>query len=204
MRSLMKVAAAAGLIGPVLFGGALAGLTVVESSFMASIGWSPLAAPTHDWPSGLALGPYGWVMTAAFVVAGLLMACFGLGLRWAFLHNRVARTAAILVVLAGAALLCLASPTDLTNRTTPATWHGRLHDLSYLALGLSLLPAMLGLGVGFRYEPRWRSLSVFTWLVAGLAIPSFILKGIATYIFLAAILAWGELVAFRLWRVATE
>ena len=31
-----------------------------------------LAAPTHDWLSGLALGPYGWVMTAAFVVAGLL------------------------------------------------------------------------------------------------------------------------------------
>jgi hypothetical protein len=201
VRVPLKIAAAAGIIGPVLFGGVLVSLTVVEYRFIVSIGWSPLLAPTHDWPSGLALGPYGWMMTAAFILAGLLMACFGFGLRQAFSQNRAARRAAVLVVLAGGALIGLASPTDLTIRTTPATWHGRLHDLSYVALGLTLLPAMLAFGFAFRSELRWRGLANFTWLVAVLAIPAFVFKGLAIYIFLALILAWGELAAFRLWRI---
>jgi len=185
---------------PLLFGGALAALTALEFSYLRSIGWSPLAAPTHDWPSGLALGPYGWAMTAAFILSGLLVACFGLGMRRAFAADPAARRAAVLVVLAGLALMCLASPTDLTIRTTPPTWHGRLHDLSYVGLGLTLFPAILVFAFAFRRARPWRSLSAITWLVAGLAIPSFILKGIAVYVFLAVILIWTELVAIRLWR----
>jgi hypothetical protein len=196
----IKAGAAAGMVGPALFGGVLVGLTVLEYDFMRSLGWSPLAAPTFDWPSGLALGPYGAVMTATFVLAGLLMGVFGLGLRQALGRRPGGQAASGLMMLAGLAMLGLASPADPTLRSTPATLAGNLHDLSYVFLGLALFPAMLLMGRVFRRQPGWGDLALFTWLVAGLAIPSFALKGLAIYLFLAAVLVWCERVALRLWR----
>src|SRR5437016_14308436 len=75
MNRLTKLAALAGMIGPLLFGSVLLVLTVVEYDFMRSLGWEPLSVTTVVWPSGLALGPYGYVMTAAFLVNGLLVEC---------------------------------------------------------------------------------------------------------------------------------
>jgi len=199
---LLKLAAAAGLAMPVLFGAVLGGLTLLQYDFMRSLGWSPLAAPTFDWPSGLALGPWGWLMTATFVLSGLLTGLFGLGLRWALAGLPAGKAAGGLLVLAGLAMVCLASPTDPTLRTTPATLTGNIHDLAYVALGLTLFPAILLCGWAFRRAAFWRSLAGFTWLAAGLSIPAFALKGIAIYLFLVVILSWGVAAAWRLWRAA--
>ena len=79
-----------------------------------------------------------------------------------------------------------------------ATLAGRIHDLSYVALGLTLFPAILLFGGAFRRDPAWRSLSVWTWLTLALAAPAFILKGPAFYVFLAAVLVWVEVVAATL------
>jgi hypothetical protein len=62
-----------------MFGITLFSLTVIEYDFMRSLGWRPLQV--IDWPSGLALGPYGIWMTAMFILSGVLMAIFALGLR---------------------------------------------------------------------------------------------------------------------------
>ena len=72
-------AAVAGTIGPVLFGSILLALSVLEYDFMLGIGWRPVANPAGAWPSGLALGPYGPVQVANFVVSGLLLVFFSLG-----------------------------------------------------------------------------------------------------------------------------
>jgi len=69
-----------GAIGPVLFGSVLIAVSLLEYDFMLGIGWHPLANPAGAWPSGLALGPYGLAQVANFVVAGLLLAFFSLGL----------------------------------------------------------------------------------------------------------------------------
>jgi len=76
MNRVTKLAALAGTIGPLLFGSILLVLTVIEHHFMRSLGSEPLRVTTSDWPSGLALGPYGYVMTAAFLVNGLLVGLF--------------------------------------------------------------------------------------------------------------------------------
>ena len=51
------------LIGPLLFALVVVTLTLLQYDFLRGLGWDPINAPTFDWPSGLALGPYGIVMT---------------------------------------------------------------------------------------------------------------------------------------------
>jgi hypothetical protein len=200
-RSLTRFAALAGVCGPTLFGFTLAALTLVKFDFLRSLGWDPLTAPTFDWPSGLALGSYGWVMTSVFILGGGLIIFFAFGLFPTLPAIPVSRAVLTLLALSGLALMGLAFTTDPTIRSTPATWHGRLHDASFVLFGLTLLPSMLLLGLAFRCDPRWKNLSLYTFLTLALVFPSFWLKGAAFYFFLLAILVWMEVVALRLFRI---
>ena len=197
---MRKLAARAGMIGPVLFGFVLTTLTILKYDFLLSLGWHPIHAPTFDWPSGLALGRYGWVMTLTFVLSGLMMTLFASGLRRSLPPSRLTFASTLALSIAGLALAGLAFTTDPTLRSTPATWHGRLHDLSFVLLGLTLMPAMLLLGFAFRTDPHWRGLSAYTWLTVALTGPTFVLKGAAFYVFLLAVLVWSEVAAIRLHR----
>ena len=199
-----KLAALGGILGPLLFAGVVTTLTIVQYDFMRSLGWDPIHAPTFDWPSGLSLGPYGIWMTLTFILSGLLMAIFALALRTALNGGTAPRIGTLGLLLSGCALMGLAFTTDPTIRTTPATWHGRLHDLSFVLLGVFMLSSMLGLGRAFQNDTRWRGYGPYTFVTAALAIPSFALKGIAFYIFLGAILVWSVLLAIQLFRLSNN
>lgn len=186
------------LLGPILFAVALTTLTISQYDFMRSLGWHPLNNPTFDWPSGLALGKYGFIMTATFIISGLFVASLALRLRADLKPAATSQAGSILLALSGLALAALAFTTDPTLRDTPATWHGRLHDLSFVLLGLTLFPAMIALGFAFRKNKTWENFSFYTWLTVACAIPAFILKGAAFYIFLFAILFWMESLAWKL------
>jgi hypothetical protein len=186
------------LLGPVLFAVVVAALTILQYDFLRGLGWHPINDPTFDWPSGLALGPYGMVMTLTFIISGSLIAILAARLFLDLQPGTASKIGSALLVCAGVALACLSFTTDPTIRDTPVTWHGQLHDLSFVLLGLSLMPSMLILGKAFRHDPRWSHLSLYTWLTAALALPTFFLKGAAFYVFLLAILIWVEVVAFRL------
>jgi len=169
---------------------------------MQSLGWRPLRV--IDWPSGLALGPYGLWLTLAFPISGLCMAIFALGLR-AVLNGGIApRIGTMGLLLAGCALAGLAFPTDPTFRDYPKTWHGFLHDAFFVVLGLALLTSMLALGRSFQTDRRWKGYGRYTYVTSALGLPSFALKGIAFYIFLAAFLAWGLVLALKLWRLLED
>jgi hypothetical protein len=196
----IRTAAAAGLAAPILFGTVLTVLTIVETRFLRTLGWDPLRAPTLDWPSGVPLGPYGAIMTGAFIATGLLTVVFGLGLRRALRALPGGDWGGMLLAAAGIGLMGLASPTDPTLSHLPATLHGRIHDLAYIWLGLTLFPGMIQCGRAFQADPRWRDLARYTWITAGLALPAFGLKGVAVYLYLAAVMTWAEIIAWRLWR----
>jgi len=195
---MIKLSARAGMFGPALFGFVLITMTILKYDFLLSLGWDPIHAPTFDWPSGLALGDYGWIMTATFILSGLMLTIFASGLRLCLPPSRLTRISTFTLSLAGLALAGLAFTTDPTIRSTSATWHGELHDLSFVLLGITLMPAMILLGFGFRHSEQWRSLSSYTWGTALLAVPTFSLKGAAFYIFLLAVLTWCEVMAFQL------
>jgi hypothetical protein len=194
------------LLGPLLFGVVVLTLTIIKYDFLLSLGWHPLDNPTFDWPSGLALGPYGIVMTATFIISGLLIAALGLRLKAdlsrASRHRlepvSASQAGLSLLFLSGLALASLAFTTDPTIRGTPATWHGILHDLAFVLLGLTLFPAMIVLGFAFRKNKAWTKFSLYTWLAVACAIPAFILKGAAFYVFLFAILFWLEALVWKL------
>ncbi len=190
---LIELAALAGIIAPIVFALITTGLTFAEAGFMRSIGWEPFGN-VLDWPSGLAMGPYGWLMTVNFFVSGAMMAFFAYGLNLA-LHDKLATT---LLMLAGFAMMGLIFTTDPTIRSYPKTWHGLLHDSFFAALGMLLMLGMLLLGRVFQKNEGWKNLSIYTWATLALIIPTFWLKGLAFYAFLLAILVWSEVVAFRL------
>jgi hypothetical protein len=199
---LQKLAALGGIIEPVMFTCAVTVLTIAQYDFMRSLGWDPIHAPTFDWPSGLSLGPYGIWMTLTFVLSGLFMVIFALALRITLGEGTASRIGTLSLLLAGCALGGLAFTTDPTIRSTPATWHGRLHDLAFVLLGIFMLVSMLGLGRAFQNDPRWRGFGTYTFVTAACAIPSFALKGIAFYLFLAAILTWSVFIAIKLLRLS--
>ena len=186
------------LLGPILFATVTTALTFAKYDYLRGLGWHPINDPTFDWPSGLALGPYGFIMTATFIISGLLMALLAWRLKADLKPGLGSAAGSILLALAGLALASLSFTTDPTIRSTPATWHGRLHDLSFVLLGLSLMPSMLILGKAFREDTRWKRFGTYTWITAILAIPTFAFKGAAFYIFLLAVLLWTELIAWRL------
>src|SRR5215211_1024659 len=127
---LVRLAVFGGIIGPILFAVVVTGLTIAQDDFMRSLGWNPLG-PVIDWPSGLAMGPYGLLMTITFFVCGALMAFFAYGLKLA-LRERFATT---LLMLAGFAMMGLIFTSDPTIGRTQYTWHGFLHDAFFVMLG---------------------------------------------------------------------
>jgi hypothetical protein len=190
---LINLAALAGISGPILFALVLTGLTIAQADFMRTLGWNPLG-PVIDWPSGLALGRHGWLMTITFFVCGALMAFFAYGLKLA-LNEKLATT---LLMIAGFAMMGLIFTTDPTRTTVTRTWHGLLHDSFFALLGFTLMPGMLLLGRIFQRHDQWKNLSIYTWATLALVIPTFWLKGVAFYVFLLAILTWSVVVAVKL------
>ncbi len=196
---MRRMEAVAGVAGPALFATIVTTLTLVQYPFMRSLGWDPIRHPTFDWPSGLALGPLGWIMTATFLICGALMSLFAWGLRGE-LSDHAGQIGTILMTWAGVAMMGLAFTTDRVITPLPISWHGRLHDMAFMALGLTLIPAMLSLAISFRRYERWKHLAVLTWITFVLAVPTFAIKGLIFYAFLAVILAWNELAAIGLWQ----
>ena len=198
----IKIAALAGIVGPLLLGGVITVLTFLERDFMLSIGWK-FDAPL-DWPSGLALGPLGLLMKSTFFLCGILIIIFASGLNLSLPRAFITSIATWLLIAAGFGMIGLISPTDKTIRTTPATWHGRMHDASFVVIGVTLMPAMVVLGYIFWRERKWQNLALYTWITVLLAVPTFWMKGVAFYFFLAAILIWCEVIAFRLRSVGAN
>src|ERR1044072_6642396 len=99
---LINLAARAGILGPQVFAIVVTALTLGGACFMRSIGWA-LFSNVLDWPSGLAMGPYGWLMTINFFICGALMSFFAYGLKLA-LQDQLATT---LLMLAGMAMMGL-------------------------------------------------------------------------------------------------
>src|SRR5512135_2262606 len=160
---MRRIAALTGMVGPLLFATVVVTLTRVEYPFLRSLGWDPIRHPTFDWPSGLALGPFGWIMTATFLVCGPLLSTFAWGLRQE-LPDPHGQIGTILLTCAGIAMMGLAFSTDLAITPLPSSWHGWVHDLSFLALGLLIIGAMIFLALSFRRRSRWKRLTPFTWV----------------------------------------
>jgi hypothetical protein len=193
---LARASFTAGVIGPMVLGVVIGTLTVLQYTFMRGLGWHPINAPTTDWPSGLALGPYGWVMIVAFVASGVCLIVFAVGI-----HQTVPIMGGpVFLGMAGVGMMLLGFKTDPTYRTTPATIHGMLHDVAFVIMGLSFLCAFVAFGYSLRRQ-GWLGFARYSWLSALVVLPAIAVKGLMFYVFLLNTLAWVTYIASRLRRL---
>ena len=188
------------MVGPLLFATALLALTVIQYDFMLEIGWQPLEDPAGAWPSGLALGPYGWVQTLTFVLSGILLMLFAAGLHLG--TKRGSWIGPALLFTAGAAMALMGFETDPIRRTGPRTLPGLIHDLAFVLFVLALLAAFFFLWRRFREDPPWRGHGRHTLATGMIATSLLPLPGVAYYLFIAVVLVWFEATALRLWRLS--
>jgi hypothetical protein len=197
---IITAAAIAGMIGPVLFGTILLGLSVLEYDFMLGIGWRPVADPAGAWPSGLALGPYGPAQVSNFVVSGLLLAFFSLGLHLGARDGHGSPLGPALLFVAGTALTLMSFETDPIRRIGPRSLHGLIHDAAYVIFVLAFLAALFSLWRRFEADPRWRAHARYTLATGTVAVLLLLLPGVAYYLFIVTLLIWIEVSAILLWR----
>src|SRR6266704_711398 len=86
---------AGGAIGPLLF------IIVLLIEGATRPGYSAW----HNYGSSLSLGPGGWVQIANFIVCGLLMLCFAIGLRQVFRTGKGAVWGPLLLGIFGVSLI---------------------------------------------------------------------------------------------------
>ena len=192
----MRTAALAGVLGPPLFAAVLAALTAFQYDFMLGIGWRSFGDPSGAWPSGLALGPYGWLMDLGFAVSGILLMVFAFGLHRGL--PRGSKAGPALLFLSGATMALLAFETDPIRRTGPRSWHGFIHDAAFVVFAAALLLALLALWRRMRGDPAWRRHACLTFATAAVCASCLVLPSVAYYLFLVAALAWIEATALRL------
>src|SRR3712207_1859972 len=201
---MIRAAAIGGMAGPVRFVGVLVVLTVVQYDLMLEIGWQPLGDPAGAWPSGLALGPYGWIQVLNFVVSGLLLMLLAVGLHVG-MDGRGSRVGPGLLLMAGAAMALMGFETDPIFREGPRTLHGWIHDLAFALFILALLPSFFFLWQRFRKaapSAPWRNHARYTLATGVIAALLISLPSVAYYLFVVVVLAWMEVTAIRLWRLS--
>ncbi|WP_440065738.1 DUF998 domain-containing protein [Streptosporangium sp. OZ121] len=179
--------------------------------------------PMRHPVSSLALGPSGWAQVANFVVTGLLMLVFAVGLRRGLsASGRHSTWGPLLIGLYAIGLIGAGVfPTDPVSGYPPGspaqgehTWQGRLHDLPFSLLVFAALTAACFVfarrfaGWG---EPGWAVYSgisglvfIGTFVVAGLGFSQtegFVeLGGLFQRISITTGFFWASLLAVRMMR----
>ena len=119
----------------------------------------PDLAAADTYVSDYALGDYGWLMRAAFIVVGIGTIAIGLGLRLSLAPGKRVTASVVLVLIAGIGFLLggifNTDPTGAEDLTTA----GIIHLLSALVLILSLVVSAWLLRGVFKRDESWGSLS---------------------------------------------
>jgi hypothetical protein len=189
------------MVGPVLFGLVITLLTLLQYDFLVGLGWHPIAPSEVVWPSGLALGPYGWIQVANFVLFGVLLIAFAVGLHRGAVAGKWTPAGPVLIGVAGIAFILSGFKTDPYG--IPETLHAWIHGIAFFVIVLSLLPAFFFVWWRLRKDPAWRGYDRFSLISGMLYVVSFFLPGIiGTYALLAVVLIWIEVLAIRLWVIS--
>lgn len=160
------------IVKKLLTWGAIAGPLFVITFLIqgiARLNYNPLRHPV----SSLAFGEFGWIQVTNFIVAGLLMLAFALGLRLALRTQRGSTWGPLLVAIWGIGLLgaglFLTDPVSGYPPGTPdlllnPTAHGALHDQISLLGFLALTTACFVFSYHFasRDERGWAIYSALT------------------------------------------
>ena len=176
-RSLaLRILLACGVVGPLLF------IVVFLIEGATRTNYNPLRQPV----SSLSIGNFGWMQAVNFIISGLLVIAFAIGLRFVLYPGRGSLWVPLLIGLVGIGLTGAGFfTTDPMNGYPPGTplvptvttVHGTLHNLFSLPVFVCLPIACFVIGSRFARLGKhgWAVYSV----LAGLAmLVTFVLAGI--------------------------
>ena len=172
----------------------------------------PDDAPATTWISGYAVGPYGWVMTTAWLAASCGCVMLMLGLARNGLRSGAGRLGTLLLGILSIGLLITAifPPARRGEQSTS----GEIHSMTFLVNVLCILLASVFLSVGFGSDPRWRAfrrtaatlalLLVFAFVLQFLTVYIAVLYGLANRFFATVLLVWLLRISIKLRGLARE
>ena len=203
-RAITRRAALAGMIGPALFSFLILLLTLLEYDFMRGLGWHPLRESNFPWPSGLALGPYGWLQVANFILFGFLLILFAIGLHRELRARKWEVAGPVLLMVAGVASILCGFKTDADLAIAPQTISSWIHTVAFFILLGSLIPSFFFFWRLLRNNPSWRGYDWYALISGVLALITFFLPQVGFYISLIIMLMWIEVMALRLWVISGQ
>jgi Protein of unknown function (DUF998) len=181
VQATVRAGALAGALAPFLFLLGTAGVSRLDEDHMNELGW-------EVWPSGLALGPHGWLQILNFIVLGLLLIAFAVAVHAVPARNRWVKAAPVLLALAGVGALVLAFNTDPPDRD--ATWHGILHGVGYVIWLVSLVLAYPFTWWRLRGSTLWRGTARYGVAAVLVFLPKYLLpdeEAHGNYVFFAVV-----------------
>ena len=196
--------ALAGVVAPILFATVVAVLSVAEYDFARDLGWHPIRGTAAGWPSVLALGELGWLLTVTLACCGVLGVAFAAGLYRATPRSPWSTLGAATLAVLAVAVGLEAFTTDPPNSSAPPTWHGDIHDTVYPVVVVSALAAPVFLAAGFAHDPAWRRYAAYSAATAVILLATLVLQleesyaQLLEYPFFGTLLLWLELLALRL------
>lgn len=201
-RHVLVGLAACGIAGPVCFVAAwiVAGLLYP--------GYSQLTQATSELTSRGAPPAVAAVASLGLAALGLCMIAFAFGLYRGLLFSRWLLAGAVLLALFG--LVCLGHlffPMD--PAAGASSWQNVMHNVMFVADSVTVIPALLLLSVAFARDPVFRPYRWYTLLtpfLMGLASLDLGLypSGVPERLSSLVLLAWIEVVAIRLLRLALQ
>lgn len=174
-------------------------MTIAERRYLQAVGWSPIHRTPTEWPSILALGPRGWLLTVSFLIAGVLGAFIGVELgnvapTWGL------RIAAVMFTIMNIMLMLVAFSADSPD-ATGTSLHGRVHDTAYPLLLLAATVSAVLMATNREVDACWRRLRFTSRVAAALLLCSAAVTNIDTiaqagrYLLLTVLLGWAHTVA---------
>ncbi|GIF47901.1 uncharacterized protein DUF998 [Asanoa ferruginea] len=144
----------------------------------------------HHYGSELSLGRFGWIQIANFLITGLALCAFAVGLRGAIPSGPGSRSAPVLAGICGVGLLVAGifstdpTPGYPVGGIVPEhpTLHGQIHGYAPMAVFLSLAALIFVMARRFAKDPALR---VWMWcsIAAGILVPATFIASAALYDF---------------------
>jgi len=140
----------------------------------------PLYDPVQRTISELAVGPFGFLQTSAFVALGLSLLALQHVLHRRVQHTWTSRAALALVGLCGLLSFAAAAfPTDVKGAV--ATAAGTVHELAASFGYAGLIVAMIVLSLHFRRDARWQRFAGPSASLAVLGVCTSIVMGVTSH-----------------------